>query len=154
MNDWTAKQIVFGRTFADTILAALTARPATALIVTPKVRLTTDPSFNPQPSNVIADFTASEANYSGYTAGGIAPTLSGALNLTPTIQGVNATVLFIATTASPFVTSNVTGWWLDDGTNVIAAEAFGPGNVAAFASAGDFLNLEIRLPVGLFQPTL
>ena len=153
MTDYTAQNVVFGRDFLNTVLAALKTRPAAELIATGKVRLSQDPGFNPTPGSAIADFSPGEADYSGYAAGGIAYTVPDPVNLSATIQGLTVTVVFKAGTASPFVANSCTGWWLDDGSNVIMAERFANNGQAQFQSPGDFLALDTRLPMSLMQAT-
>jgi hypothetical protein len=151
---WSALQAVFGRAFADTVIAAFKARPAGPLVsATAKFRLSKDAAYNPTPDSTIAGLAANEADYSGYTAGGETVVLSAAVNLSSIGVGALATQLFEATVAGPFVPANVYGWWIDDGTNVIAAEAFPVGTVATFASPGDFLDLTAVLPVRFYQST-
>lgn len=149
--DYASEEVVYGRTFLSSILAAFSTRPAAALVVTPKVRLSSDINFNPTPDNTVATLAANEATFSGYTAGGIAPTFSAVLRGGPDFQQLNAPVLFEAATADPFVPGNCYGWWLDDGTNVIAAEKFANGLVASFANVGDYLALDVYLPMHSVQ---
>lgn len=153
MAAYNSQQVVFGTAFLNTIMAALKTVPMAALVVGAKMRLNTNPAFNPQPSDTIADNTANEADYSGYAAGGIAVVLSAPVNLSPTCQGVVSSGLFLATTATPFVPSVAYGYWVDDGTNIIIAEKFGGGTNFPFASAGDFLDLIINLPAQAIQLT-
>jgi len=151
VTNYQTQELVYGSAFMDTVIEALVTRPAGALVVTGKVRLSKDPAFDPAPGSVITDFTTHEADYSGYAAGGIAVALSAPLNVTTTIRGALTSALFVAATASPFVPNNVYGYWLDDGTNVIAGERFAGGGVASFGAPGDFLDLEAMLPFGLLQ---
>lgn len=153
MNFWVAQNVVYGRTFSDTILAALSARPAAALIAAGKLRLSKDPAFAPNPASTVAALAANEADFSGYVAGGSALALSAAVNLSPSIQGVTDVALFTAAVAVPFVSNAVTGWWVDDGANFVAGEAFPNGQTANFATPGDFLQLVAELPVNLLQAT-
>lgn len=121
------------------------------LIATAKVRLTTNASFVPNPDATIAELAADEADYSGYTAGGLALVVGAPVNLSPSCQGAVTALSFIATAASPFVPAQCYGYWVDDGTNVIAQEAF-PGGVAiGFGVAGDFLELVLQLPLQATQ---
>ncbi len=150
MTDYVAQAVVYGRTFLNTLLAALLTRPAAALVVGAKLRLSKNPVFNPLPASVITDFTGLEADYTGYAAGGIALTIGAPLNLSGVIQGTEETTLFAATGSA--ITNSVYGYWVDDGTNVLFAEKFASGGIATFAIAGDFLNLSTRTPLGLLAP--
>ncbi len=153
MTNYTAQAIVYGRAFVNTILAALKTIPGGALVTGAKLRLSNNPSFSPTPGNVPGDFSANECAYSGYTAGGLAVTLSAPLNLSTTADGVLFAGLFVATAASPFVPDTATGWWIDDGTNVICAERFANNQTATFASPGAFLSLTALLPQQMLQAT-
>lgn len=147
MNNWITQSVVYGQDFLLTVVAALKTAPATPLVNTGKLRLSLDPGFNPTPNSTISALAANEANYSGYTAGGIAVVLTTGLLVSTTGVAAAAQGLFEATTATPFVPANVTGYWVDDGTNFIGGEAFGSGNVAQFAAPGDFLALTVLLPL-------
>jgi hypothetical protein len=151
VNQYTSLQPVFGMDFVNTVLAAYKTVPGGALIVGGKVRLSQDPAFAPTPASLIADLAAQEANFSGYTAGGYAAVLSAPVVITPFIQGVLIPALAIAAVASPFVPNDVTGYWLDDGTNVIMAERFADLGIAAFGAPADFLSLLLVLPFNLLQ---
>lgn len=151
--NWTAKNVIFGRSFVNTILAAMATDPGVELIDTALVRLSTNPSFAPTPDSTVAGLEALEADYSGYASGGIALVVGAPLNLAPTTQGVMTPVTFLAAPADPFIVNSVYGWWIDDGTNVIVAEAFPVGTIASFSSPGDFLQLDVVLPLRLYQPT-
>lgn len=151
--NWTAQNVVYGRAFVNTLLAAMKTDPGVALIATAKIRLNKSPVYNPTPDSTIAELSADEADYSGYAAGGIAMVVSDPLNLGDYIQGTMSSVLFKATTASPFVQNSCYGWWIDDGANVIAAEVFPTGTVALFGAVNDFLQLDVVTPLPLLQLT-
>lgn len=151
--NWTAQNVVYGRTFANAVMAALLAAPVDPLIDTGKIRLSQDPAYNPTPDSTVAGLEAYEADYSGYAAGGIAMVVSAPINASQNVQGTMSSVLFKATTATPFVQNSVYGWWVDDGTNVILAEAFPGGTIALFGAINDFLQLDVVTPFGLLQAT-
>jgi hypothetical protein len=153
MSAYASAQVTFGTAFLNTLMAALKTAPMNPLVNTAKIRLNTNPAFNPSPGDAISTNTANEADYTGYTAGGIAVSLSSPVNLSPTCQGVVASALFTATSASPFVSSVVYGYWIDDGTNVILAEKFAGGINVAFDAAGAFLELIVQLPAQAIQLT-
>jgi hypothetical protein len=154
VNSFKSQNVIYGTAFLNTVLAAFKTIPAAALIATGKLRLSHDPAFNPVPGTALAALVAQEANFSGYPAGGAAVVLSAPVNLSPTAQGAVVSNLFLATTASPFVNDNCTGYWIDDGTNFIMGEAFGAGQAAAFSSPGDFLELIVELPMQAGQATV
>lgn len=154
MTNYVAQSVTLGQTFVNTILDALLTRPAGALIVTGKLRLSKDPSLVITPQSTRAALAANEADYSGYTAGGIAAVVSAPVNLSNNAHGVLVQGLFEATTATPFVSANVTGWWIDDGTNLIAGERFSGNQIAAFAAVGAYLSLTAMVPLQLIQGTI
>jgi hypothetical protein len=154
MPAYASQQVVYGTAFLDTIIAALKTVPAAALINGAKVRLNTNLAYNPQPGDSITTNTANEANYSGYTAGGIAVVLGTPVNLSPTCQGTIFNATFTAATASPFVPNVCYGYWVDDGTNVIMGEKFAAGTSYSFGSPGDFLELIGQVPQQANQATV
>lgn len=151
INQYTSKSVVFGLTFANTILAALKTVPSAALISSGKVRLSNNPSFNPVPTSTITSLAANECAYSGYTAGGIAVSLTTGLILDGVTQGATTSALFEATTATTFVPDVAYGYWIDDGTNMIMSERFANGGVGTFSAPGNFLDLIVLLPYQLLQ---
>jgi hypothetical protein len=148
---YEAKNVVYGRDFLSTMLLAIKTVPGAALLVAPKVRLSKDALFNPLPGSVIADFTANEADFSGYTAGGYAPTLSGVVNLGANLIGLAAGVMPTCSGAGAPSPNTVYGWWIDDGTNFVVGEKFANGLFFTFQNPGDFLDLAIALPLALLQ---
>ncbi len=154
MTNYQSQNIVYGQAFADTVMAAFKTVPGGALIASAaKLRLSQDPSFNPSPGSTIASLASGEANYSGYTAGGLAVVQTGPVNTSPSCQAMFVPGVFVATTGSPFVPNSVTGYWIDDGTNVIMGERFAGGATATFAEAGDFLVVSVLLPEQELQAT-
>jgi hypothetical protein len=151
MPSFQSQNSVYGLVFAGTIIAGLTTRPAAALIVTPKVRLTKATLFNPQPGTLLADLTPDECDYTGYAAGGIAPTWSAQVNLSGSVIGILANVTFICTGSASPSPNTATGYWCDDGTNPIVMEAFGALGPFGFTSPGDYLDLQVNIPFQLFQ---
>ncbi len=146
MPAWNSQNVVYGAAFVETVLAAYKALTAVALVASGKIRLSKLPGFNPQPGATVASLEANEADFTGYTGGGYTCTLSAQVNVGVNIVGLTAAALPIAGTADPQVQNVIYGWWLDDGTNMVAAEAFPTGTTFAFNSPGDYLDLEIVLP--------
>jgi hypothetical protein len=152
--DYVSQSVGYGSAFADTVQAALKTRAAAALVATPKIRLSSNSNFNPTPQSSIATLSASEAAFSGYPAGGASGTVSDPVNLSTMAVGVLMSATFVATTAAPFVEGTCYGYWVDDGTNVIAYERFAGGIQVTFGVPGDFLQLDIELPMQLLQATV
>lgn len=141
----------FGQAFVNTVLAAMKTDPGAALIVGGKLRLSQDPAYNPTPTSTIAGLDANECDYSGYTAGGYAVVVPTPVNLSVTAQGLFISQLFTATTATPFVPNTLYGWWLDDGTNVVAYGVFSGSPPPQMGSPGDFLDLGAEICFQLYQ---
>jgi hypothetical protein len=149
MNSYISQNVVIGQEFMNSLLACISTRPAAALVAAGKIRLSLDPSFNPTPQSTAATLSPNEATFTGYAAGGIAMVLSGAVNVSPVIQGVLANALFTATGSA--ISNNVYGYWIDDGTNLVIGERFSAAQIASFATAGDFLDLTCIIPGALQQ---
>jgi len=81
MPSWSAVNVGYGLTFLNTVAAAFKADPGAALVVTGKIRLSKAVGFNPTKDSTRAELAADEADYSGYTAGGIAVSMSDPVNL-------------------------------------------------------------------------
>lgn len=151
---YTSQAVVYGTAFLNTVIAALKTVPGGALVTGGKVRLSKDPSFRPTPANTIAELATNETDYSGYASGGVALVVGNPVNLSPSCQGAVTGVQFLATTATPYVSDQAYGYWVDDGTNVIMAEAFPAGVIANFAAPGAFLELILQLPMQAPQATI
>ncbi len=154
MAAYASQNVVYGTAFLNSLMAAYGTVATGPLVATAKMRLNSNPGFNPQPGDSIATNTANEAAFTGYPAGGIDVVLSTPVNLSPTCQGTVASGTFTATTSGSFVSGTAYGYWIDDGTNVIAAEPFPPGSPALFAGPGDFLELVVQLPAQARQATI
>lgn len=151
MPSYTTQNVGYSRVFADSVLAAFKADPGAALIVTGKVRLSRDPDFNPAFDTPVADLTPNEADFTGYPAGGVAVTMSDPLNILTTAQAILISALFIVTEDDPQVENQVYGWWIDNGTDVIAYERFNTSGPFNLAEPGDYLDCTILLPMRLAQ---
>lgn len=123
----------------DDMLATLTALTAAPLLTTPTVVLFSGATV-PGPESLVADFTP--CVFSGYADQAI--TLSAPVNLTPDIQALIGSVNFIGS-GGPFTTDVATGYIITDGaTAYYGGERF--PNPIPFSAAGDFLNLDVKLP--------
>ena len=135
---------ILARHFANAVVSAYLTRPAGALIVTPGVHLMATSPGVITADTPLADLVAVEANFSGYATA--TPTFSGPGNYNLRTQVAYTNVTFTATTASPFVSNNIYGYWLDDGTNLILAELFTNPTPLPIAKVGDFLDLSLFVP--------
>lgn len=141
--------LVYARPFMDTILAGYKTVPGGPLITTLTVRLLMGTLPAITPDTLLADLVALEANFSGYVLK--TPTMSAPVRLSTGDEGVIVNATFIATAASPFVTSTISGYFLTDGTLLVGAEAFVSGQQALIGFPGDFLSLDVALPGQLYQ---
>lgn len=137
---------VYRRNFVDGYLDALTTLPAAALIgATPKVRLFTGPLL-PSPDNALADFTAVEATFVGYTAA----TPTAPIGITNPNGGTRAQVYQAAFqfTGTP-PGESISGYWFEGGTpnNWVVAEAL--PTPFPFGNSGDALGIVILIPAAL-----
>ncbi len=150
--NWISQNCVYGRTFGVASLNTYdTMVGGAGLIGTGKLRLSHQAGFNPTPDTALADLEAQEAAFTGYPAGGIAVVLTDPVNFAPNLLGVQCRGVFICGTADPQVTDTVYGWWIDDGTDMKAAEPFPLGVTWAAQNPGDFLDLIANLPWHLIQ---
>ncbi len=131
--------------FLDAFLAALSARPAGALLTAPMVHLLKQP-VTIRDDTVVGDFTLQECNFSGYAAA-VLPTLVGPINPLYQSRGLTAGLDFILATASPLVTNAVYGYWIDHnaGADWVLAELF--ADPVQLAHVGDYVALGIVLPL-------
>lgn len=138
--NFVAKNPTWRKLILDDFLAALSARPAAALLVTPQVKLL-KASIVLTPTTPLATLTAQEADFTGYAAIAL-PTLVGPINPTVLTTGLTADVNFVVG-SSPTVTNNIYGYYVDHNTAAdwVLAELF--DNPVPMALAGDFLGLAI-----------
>lgn len=137
LPQWTAALLT-------ALLAALTTRPAAALLATPTIELYSSRILAPNAQMDYANFT--KCVFSGYAGDSV--TLSGPVQLATNFLGMLADAVFIATSASPFVPDTAVGYMLTDGAaTVYLAEDF--ATPVGFAAPGAFLNLDFVAPVGL-----
>jgi hypothetical protein len=148
---YVSQSPTYGRTFLASVIAALSARPAGALLTNGKLRLSKDPGFNPTENSHIADLTGGECDFSGYTAGGYTVTLGATLNVSGSALGAPDDILAVATTATPQVGNSIYGYWIDDGTNIVMFEVFAGGPIPV-AIAGDYCEVDLRVPLRFNQP--
>jgi len=151
---YVTKTPVYGKAFMDTVLGAMKTLPGAALIVGAKVRLSKDPGFSPSPQSTIAALAASECDFTGYPAGGDAVAVGTLHNLSPNSDGFIQDALFSGSGGPPFTGGSAYGYWIDDGTNVIMGEAFGSAGPINITVAGDYIELDLRLPLRFEQPVM
>lgn len=132
---------IYTKTLLSALVTTLFSRPATALILTAKVRLFSGATV-PTENSVLADFTT--VAFSGYLDQNV--TFNYPLNTGPNQQACIADALFVGNSASPFTGDTVTGYVLYDGNVTL----YGAERLTApipIAAPGDFVNLELVLPV-------
>lgn len=147
---WTGNRPIWRRTIIEGFLAALMTRPGAALISAPTLHLWVG-SVVVTPDIPLQTLLDAEATFTGYPPGGVAlGTLSTAVNLLPGVIGLHADNTFIVGTPV-VVAENVAGYWIDQGAGAdwVLAEEF--SEVFPMANAGDFLAIELLLPLPLEQ---
>ena len=150
-QQYASQQITFGQAFQLTVAHAWQVVPAGPLISGAKVRLSTASPFVPSSQATIAGLETGEADFSGYAAGGVALTVQPPVLLSTGCVGSVNPISFIATVTSPFVANTITGYWVDDGTNVILMEAL--PNPIVISVPYDYLELILSIPAQLVQAT-
>jgi len=129
------------RTLANALLAALSARPAAALLVTPFVHLYTAGPSPIGPDNLPADFT--EATFVGYAAIALPLPLLGPINPSANQVAVHEEVNFLGG-AVVLPGEVILGYWVSDQAggagSLYMVEAF--ETPVPIVSPGDFVSLD------------
>lgn len=135
--------LTMSKALIDGLLAALSARPAAALLTTPTVHLFTAGPSVITPTQVPADFT--EATFTGYASQTLG-TLLGPIQLPNTEgDGVHADVNFLAGAVAP-PGQMILGYWIDDGaTTFFGGEVF--PNPIPIGVPGAFIDLDVVFPI-------
>lgn len=148
MAYYRTKRFTWASALVDGMLGALSARPAAALLTTPKIILyTAGPPVTPDAS--VAAYT--EATFHGYAAAAL--TLLGPVLLGGTDRAMIAALSFIAT-AGGTINDQLLGYLMTDGaTAFYGGEAFpAPINIAG---VGQFLDLDLICPLPTeYTPTV
>ncbi len=138
----TTQEMTYTETIAKAMVDGRTTLPVAAPFALTDVQLYTN-VFTPSPQMVIGDFT--EATFGGYAAVAALVWL-GPVNINPTKYAMQVTVNFLAT--DPIGTpETVLGYYMVDAGGVVvrAAEEF--VDSVSFAEGGDFLSLDLILPL-------
>lgn len=135
----------YARALVTALLSAFAARPAAALLTTPKVLLF---SAGPTPD---ADSTVDQFTpciFTGYADA--TPTFTAPARIGEGTMGVVAPVEFISTSADPYVSDTAIGYILYDGADAYyGGEQF--AEAVPFGTAGVLLQLTVVLPLALSQ---
>jgi len=133
----------------DELLNALFTVPAAAIFVTPKIHLFTG-SLIVSSATTQAELVAAEATFSGYLSEALG-TMDGPLTLLEDIRGFLKSYSFIEGDPAT-ITENITGYWVDEGAvaNWVVGENF--PEPLAMAAPGDFISLDLLLPLALLVP--
>lgn len=137
VNPWISHAL------ATDLIAALSARPAGALLTTPFVKLFTAVSANPNPYSAVADFT--EATFTGYAGQACTLPLIGPINVTgSTIAGLG-NVNFVAGSGITPPGQTILGYYVVDDnaapTKVYMSELF-PSPIP-IVNPGDAISLDV-----------
>jgi hypothetical protein len=131
-------------------LTALKTAPGAALWPTPKIHLSQDPAYSPGPTDTNATLAVHECTFTGYVAQ--VPTFVVPVNVGATTEALISTVVFQSTGSA--ITNQVYGYWGDDGTNLFLAEAFGAVGPFQVAISGDYVQIDVILPINVVQTAL
>lgn len=140
---------VWNRVFIDDLLAALGTRPAAALAATMTVGLYTSPSFAPNPLNTLAEIDATEAAFTGYARGTIV--FTGPVNATTQIRALIGNTTFTISGSPPITGATIFGYFIVTGSDWVASERFPDGQEVNLGSLGDFLSIDLILPLDPYQ---
>jgi hypothetical protein len=141
----TAVVFTYAKSLLDALLGCFSARPAAALLVTPKVELFSG-STVPGPNSAYGDFT--RALFTGYAP--VALTLSAPINPSVNTQAVIGNALFSIPGPGPITPDTATGYIITDGVSIY----YGGERFAApvnFTNIGDFLDLNVALPLPVYS---
>lgn len=126
----------------DALLAALSARPAAALLAAPNVHLYTAVTPALSPTSAVGDFT--ECTFAGY-ATAAAPAMIGPVNTANRTRAVHGQVDF---TGGAIVAPGETaiGYYVTDTTDAILYMAEEFAQPIPFVNPGDTLSLDVIFP--------
>lgn len=139
--------IVVKQALLDALLAALSARPAAALLDVPTAHLFVN-DFNPAAGTVVADFT--EATFNGYAADPLG-TLLGPVTLSDGKRAMHVEVDFTAGGAIVAPGEVAYGVYVTDTAGTVLYWSGRFANPVPFANPGDFLSLDLVFPEPAFR---
>ena len=138
---------VLGKYMRSAVLTALKTNPAAVIWPTPKIHLSQDPAYAPGPNDTNATLAAHEATFTGYAAQ--VPTFTVPVNVGATTEALITTVVFLSTGSA--ISNSLYGYWGDDGTNLFLAEGFGAAGPIPVVISGDYVQIDVILPLNAFQ---
>jgi len=142
-------EVVYTEEFSRIVAAAFKTNPAAALLVTPMARLIQDDSFVPTPATTLVQAEAVEADFTDYAEK--AMTLVEPANVGPDVEGCISTVSWNMTTDPVVVDNIVYGYFIEADGVLVCCEMFAEGQSVSMAQVGDFLVLNLSLPVRDYQ---
>lgn len=134
--------VVLTSALVDALLAALSARPAAALLDTPTAHLFVN-DIVPGPTTTLGAFT--EATFDDYAADALGALL-GPVSLGEGRRAVHAEVDFVAGSAIASPGEIAYGVYITDGAGTLLYGAGRFEDPVPFANPGDFLSLDVILP--------
>lgn len=146
--DYTSADVHVCDVLLSDILAGFAAIPTAAFGATGKLRLSTDTNFTASDTVLPAELADFEADYTGYTAGGVSVVWTSIVNPATSGKAIRFDHLFTATepvAPAVFVPNTVFGWWIDDGSVVLAMERLSLPAGAGLGVPGDYLALGVLL---------
>jgi hypothetical protein len=147
--DYTSTNLVYNDNLANAMVNAFGTRPGAALLASPTVMLYNLPGYNPTPGDSLSTLTAVECDFAGYSRQSL--TLTSPVNLGAYVKGAIGTVTFQCTATSGGVNSTATGYALISAGLLQAVEQFSSVDNVPFAQSGDFLVLNMELPMQEYQ---
>jgi hypothetical protein len=148
---YSSQTVVLNNVLTDKLLACLTGTLTAGVCATATVGLFNSSGIAPMPSDALAVYTAATPTFSGYATKTFVP--SGAVNLSNSCQGVIGNVTFTQATSTAPLGDTVYGYFVQSGANLLWAERFASGAALPLVNAGDFVELNVALPLQSVQKT-
>lgn len=139
--------IVVKQALLDALLAALSARPAAALLDTPTAHLFVN-DINPDAGTVVGDFT--EAAFSGYAADALGA-LIGPVTFADGTRGMHVETDFAADGSIVGPGEVAYGVYVTDTGGTVLYWSGRFNDPQPFANPGDFLSLDLVFPESAFR---
>jgi len=152
MPNRTSVSPIYSEEFMRKVVAAFKTDPAAALAPNLMCRLIKQLAFNPTPASVEADFVAVEADFTDYVEKAV--TLIEPANVGADVEGAIATVNYNMVTDPVVVENTVYGYFLESDGVIVCSEMFAEGQSVNMANVGDYLTMNLILPIQDYQSVL
>lgn len=151
MAEYTTKSIIYSQAFCEAMAGAWTAAPEDPLMDAATLHLIKDPDAGPTPQFDAAAFAAVEADYTGYSGADKDLELVVPANLSSQVSGGAAAKTFNISTGPVTTGNSIYGYWVESAGVVVGYEMFDSAGPFSMGSVGDFLILDILLPMMEYQ---